>query len=54
MKKEDIEKFITQLDKDSKNMCVCPSKQTFDYCDCYLCRVDYFNNIRRELSDSTN
>lgn len=48
MKEEDVEKFITQLDKITIDMCVYPSKQTFD------CRVDYFNNIRRELSDSTN
>jgi hypothetical protein len=33
MKEEDIEKFITQLDKDSKDMCVYPSKQTFE---CYV------------------
>jgi hypothetical protein len=54
MKEEDVEKFITQLDKITIDMCVYPSKQTFDCYDCYLCRVDYFNNIRRELSDSTN
>lgn len=51
MKEEDIENFITQLDKDSKDMGIYPNKQTFECNDCYLCRVDYFNNIRKELKE---
>ena len=54
MKEEDIEMFIEQLDKNSRDMCVYPDRQTFDCCDCYLCRVDYFNKIREELRNERN
>lgn len=49
MTSEEIEEFITYLDNESQNMCVYPDKCTFDCCDCYLCRCDYFNHIREEL-----
>lgn len=54
MKEEDIEIFISQLDKNSQDMCVYPDRQTFDCCDCCLCRVDYFNKIREELRNERN
>jgi hypothetical protein len=54
MKEEDIEIFVEQLDKKSRDMCVYPDRQTFDCCDCYLCRVDYFNKIREELRNERN
>ena len=48
---EEIEKLIEYLDEyvRQNELCVYPEKQTFDCCDCYMCRVDYFNKLRREL-----
>ena len=47
----DIEELIKYLDEyvQKYELCVYPEKQTFDCCDCYLCRVDYLNKIRKEL-----
>lgn len=52
MTHEEIEEFIRELDKEvtEKELCVFPDKETFDCCDCYLCHVDYYNQIRRNLS----
>ena len=49
MSDKDIEKFIEELDKSTDDMCVYPEKQTLDCCDCYLCRVDFFNMVREQL-----
>lgn len=48
---EEIEKLIEYLDEyvRQNELCVYPEKQTFDCCDCYMCRMDYFNKLRREL-----
>lgn len=48
-KEEDIEEYITELDEISKDMCVFPEKQTLECCDCYMCRVDFFNIVRSRL-----
>jgi len=53
MTEKEIEDFIVQLDKDSQDMCVYPNKQTGECCDCYLCRVDFFNNVRKELKNES-
>ena len=31
-------------------LCVYPEKQTFDCCDCYLCRIDFKKKVSYELS----
>ena len=49
MSEQEIEKFIKELDKDSKDLCVYPDKQNINCSDCYLCRVDFFNKVREEL-----
>ena len=51
MSTEEIEIFVSKLDEyvRKNELCVYPEKQTFDCCDCYMCRVDYFNKLRREL-----
>ena len=49
MSEQEIEDFITDLDKASKDLCVYPDKQNIDCTDCYLCRVDFFNKVRAEL-----
>lgn len=48
---EEIEELINYLNKyiSQHELCVYPEKQTFDCCDCYLCRIDYFDKIRKEL-----
>lgn len=50
---EKIEKFISDLDKavTEQELCVYPSKQTLDCCDCYLCHVDFYNRVRNELKN---
>ena len=45
----EIEEFIVHLDKKSRDLCVYPDQQTVDCCDCYLCRVSFFNKVREEL-----
>jgi len=51
MPEENIEKFISELDKivTERELCVYPDKQTLDCYDCYLCHVDFYNNVRDEL-----
>ena len=49
MNKEEIELFIKELDEQSRDMCVQPESQNFDCEDCYLCRVAFFNRVRKEL-----
>lgn len=51
MSSEEIEKFIKNLDDLSKDMCVYPDKMTYDCCDCYLCRKDFFEHVRADLRD---
>ena len=48
---KEIDELIIYLDKyiSQHDLCVYPEKQTFDCCDCYLCRVDYLDKIRKEL-----
>lgn len=45
----EIEDFVMELDKRSAGLCVYPDKQTIDCCDCYLCRVDFFEQVRADL-----
>lgn len=54
MSTEEIEAFVRELDEYvcRHELCVYPEKQTFDCCDCYLCRIDYFDKLRRELIES--
>lgn len=54
MTEQDIETFIRYLDSHSRDMCVYPSKQTTTCCDCYLCRVDYFDQVRNDLRKEQN
>ena len=51
MSEEEINDLIQSLDHYiiDNEICVFPEKQTFDCCDCYLCRTDYFDKIRKEL-----
>lgn len=51
MSEEEIEEFITELDLNSRDMCVFPNQQTSDCCDCYPCRVSYFNKVRADLRE---
>ena len=53
MSTEEIEVFMRKLDKYvcKNELCVYPEKQTFDCCDCYLCRVDYFDKIRKRINE---
>lgn len=48
-----IENFISALDRivTEQELCVYPDKQTLDCCDCYLCHVDFYNNVRDELKN---
>ena len=48
-----IDKFILKLDQivTNQELCVYPDKQTLDCCDCYLCHVDFYNNVRDELKN---
>lgn len=48
---ERIEEFIVDLDTSSRDKCVNPDNQNLDCCDCYLCRVTYFNNVRSDLKN---
>lgn len=45
----EIEDFVIELDKQSADLCVYPDKQTIDCCDCYPCRVDFFEQVRADL-----
>lgn len=49
---EEIEKLTEYLDEYvcRHELCVYPEKQTFDCCDCYLCRVDFKKKVSDELS----
>ena len=53
MSAEEIEVFMRKLDEYvcKNELCVYPEKQTFDCCDCYLCRVDYFDKIRKRINE---
>lgn len=51
MTQEEIEIFIENLDRASRDMCVYPDKMTLDCCDCYLCRKDFFDHVREELKN---
>ena len=51
MSREEIEEFIVELDKQSRDLCVYPEQQTIDCEDCYLCRVSFFNKVREDLRD---
>lgn len=47
----EIEQFITWLDEKTRDECMCPDNMTFDCCDCYMCRVHYFETTRQLLRD---
>ena len=51
LSEEEIERFIKYLDEKTRDDCVNPENMTFDCCDCYICRVDFFNKIRNELKN---
>ncbi|MCQ5126567.1 hypothetical protein NE454_19355 [Blautia producta] len=51
MTEQDIEDFIRYYDQKTRGMCVNPDCMTFDCCDCYLCRVAFFNQVRRDLKE---
>ena len=48
---QEIEEYISYLDGKTRDMCVSPDKMTFEYCDCYLCRVAFFEQFRRDLKE---
>ena len=52
MSTEEIEVFVRELDEyvRKNELCVYPEKQTFDCCDCYLCRIDFKKKVSDELS----
>lgn len=49
MTRQELEDFITQLDHDSRGLCVYADKMTIDCNDCYECRVNYFNWVRQDM-----
>lgn len=49
LSEEEIERFIVELDRQSRDLCVYPEQQTFTCEDCYLCRVSFFNKVREDL-----
>ena len=49
MTRQELEDFITQLDRNTMELCVYPHKMTIDCNDCYKCRVDYFNWVRQDM-----
>ena len=48
MTKEDIIKFLMDYINEEE-MCVQPDDQTFDCCDCTLCRIAFEERVNREL-----
>ena len=52
MSNEEIEEFIRESDQEvaEKELCVFPDSDAYDCCDCYLCHIDYYNQVRRNLS----
>lgn len=54
LSEEEIEAFITYLDKKTRDLCVHPDGQNIDCCDCYTCRVAYFNWVREDLRRKYN
>lgn len=49
MTEQKVEDFVRELDRQSTELGVYPDRQTFDCCDCYLCRVDFFKKVRTDL-----
>lgn len=48
---QEIEEYISYLDRETREMCVNPDNMTFECCDCYLCRVAFFEQVRRDLKE---
>lgn len=48
---QEIEEYISYLDGETREMCVSPDKMTFECCDCCLCRVAFFNRVRKDLKN---
>lgn len=48
----DIDRIIQILEQYiiENNMCVFPDKQTFDCCDCTICRIDFFKHVIQDLT----
>ena len=53
MSEEEINDLIQSLDHYiiDNEICVFPEKQTFDCCDCTLCKDDFFKKIRNRLNE---
>lgn len=53
MSEEEINDLIQSLDHYiiDNEICVFPEKQTFDCCDCTLCKDDFFKKIRNKLNE---
>ena len=51
MDEEEIDDLIKYLNDyvDENRMWVFPDKQTYDCCDCTLCKDKFFKTVRREL-----
>lgn len=49
----EIDRFIAELDEYVRQyeLCVYPDKQTFDCCDCTICRMDFYNKIRENSNN---
>lgn len=48
---QEIEEYISYLDGETREMCVNPDHMTFECSDCYLCRVAFFEQVRRDLKE---
>lgn len=51
LSEREIERFIEYLDRKYGDYCVNPDSQTEDCCDCYPCRVAFFDRVRKDLRE---
>lgn len=49
MSEKEIEDKIRELDLMTRDWCVFPEQQNIDCCDCYTCRVAFFDKVRELL-----
>lgn len=48
---QDVQIFLDGMMKDiiEKELCVNPDGQTYDCCDCTVCRLDFMDRVRKDL-----
>ena len=51
LSEREIERFIEYFDRKYEDYCINPDNQTEDCCDCYPCRVAFFNRVRKDLRE---